>query len=63
MKNQIYHNDKMQSVIDEFYEVFNYPAPTEHLNVCDCGGCIDDNIKLEMRTLPLRELKKAFLSI
>lgn len=58
MKNQIYHNDKMQSVIDEFYQVFNYPTPTEPLNVCHCGGCIDDNIELQMRTLPLRELTK-----
>lgn len=50
--------NSFQNIIDEFYQVFNYPAPTEHLNACDCGGCIDDNIELEMRTLPLRELTK-----
>ncbi|MBE9591603.1 hypothetical protein IM753_11625 [Moraxella sp. K127] len=47
-----------QKIIDEFYQVFNYPAPTEHLNVCSCGGCIDDEIELQMRTLPLHELTK-----
>lgn len=56
MKNQIYNNANIQSVIDEFYQVFNYPVPTEPLNACVCGCCMDDKLELQMRTLPLREL-------
>ncbi|AWY19395.1 hypothetical protein LP123_12445 [Moraxella bovis] len=50
-----------QSIIDEFYQVFNYPKPTGLLNVCTCGLCIDEKLELELRTLPLRELTRNHL--
>lgn len=50
-----------QTIIDEFYQVFDYPKPTGFLNVCTCGVCVDEKLELEMRTLPLRELTQIHL--
>ena len=50
------HPDKtMKKVIDGFYHVFDYPAPTDKLNVC-LHCCMADETEEQMRTLPLKKL-------
>lgn len=60
MKDNVIENP-FQTIIDEFYQVFDYPKPTGFLNVCTCGVCIDEKLELELRTLPLRELTRNHL--
>lgn len=54
MKN-LYQENSLKLIIDEFYQVFNYPAPKNHLNVC-LFCCVLDETEMEMRTLPLHKL-------
>lgn len=55
-------NNPFLAIIQEFYQVFDYPKPSQKLNVCDCPCCMHPDLEREMRTLPLHEVSKIHIS-
>lgn len=47
----------MEEIIQKCYQIFDYPPPNEPLHACICPICLAPELELEMRTLPLRELR------